>query len=116
MSLFARVSVRALRKVAACALPRPSAGFREIRKKQGNPEPKADLKREFQRGRVYPCHKLTQVDNRRQHADDFDHEHDRIADHESRIELAKRVPDRRTDDRRIEQGAHVSARIISGFH
>jgi hypothetical protein len=90
-------------------------GFREIRKQQAYPEPEPDLKREFQRGRVYPCHKVPQVDNRRQHAHDLDHEHDRIADHESRVELAERLPDRRTDDRRIEQGTHVALRV-SLFH
>jgi Potassium-transporting ATPase A subunit len=90
--------------------------LREICKKQGDPQPEPNLKRKFQRGRVYPCHKVPQVEDRRQHAHDLDDEHDRIADQTPGVKLAKRVPDRRTDDRRIEQGAHVAARIVPGFH
>ncbi|MGH6811948.1 MAG: hypothetical protein ACREDM_06220 [Methylocella sp.] len=89
--------------------------FREIRKKQGDPEPEPNLKREYQHTCFPTCQELTQVDNRRQHAHDLDDEHDRVADQHLRVELAKRVPDRRTDDRRIEQGAHVALRV-SLFH
>jgi hypothetical protein len=45
----------------------------------------------------------------RQPADYLDYEHNRVADHESRVELTERVPNRRQNERRVEQGPDGAA-------
>ena len=93
-----------------------SHGFSEIRKEQGNPEPKQDLESESQRSCFCPSYKVMQIKDCSQHTHHFDYEHDRVANHESRVEFAERIPNRRQNDRRVEQGSDSATRVSSLFH
>src|SRR6185436_9790762 len=82
------VSWRILRKLAAWALPRPSA----------------TASAKLAKTTVNQSQKLTlNVNQSGEHAADLDDEHDRVLDHVLRHELAKALPNRRPHDFRIEE-------------
>ena len=93
--------------------------FGEIGEQHGEPQPDGDLPREQRAGaddRAAADEQIAQEKDRGQHRDDLDAEHDRVLDQGARIELAERRPDRRHDQRAVEdrkrpQLALVRARL-----
>ena len=82
----ATVSVLALRRVSACALPRPSAtASARLAKIDGQPQPDGDRPAE-------PVARVQGGQHGGEHRADLDHEHDRGLDHHPRVELAERRP------------------------
>ena len=87
------VSLRALRKLAACALPRPSA---TASAKLANST--------VNQSQTASCAMKPRSGCGRENADggqgraDHGHEHDRVLDHQPRIEFLERIADRRADD------------------
>ena len=100
VSRLATVSVRVLRSVSACALPRPSAiASAKLANSTVNHSQKATCP--VKSGRPVPADQLLDEDDRREEAADLDDEHHRVLDLDPRIELAERVDDRLPDDARI---------------
>ena len=97
---FATVSVRVLRSVSACALPRPSAiASAKLANSTVNHSQKATWP--VNSGRPLPAGQLLDEDDRRQQAADLDDEHHRVLDLDPRVELPERIDDRLPDDARI---------------
>ena len=94
------VSVLALRSVAACALPRPSAiASAKLAKSTVNQSQNATWP--VKSGCPRPAGELLHPDDRREQAADLDDEHHRVLDLNPRIQLSERVGNRRLDDARI---------------
>ena len=91
------VSVFALRSVAACALPRPSAiASAKLANSTVNHSQNATWP--VNSGWPVPPDQLLDPDDRRQQAADLDDEHHRILELHPRIQLAERIDDRLADD------------------
>ena len=102
---WAVVSARVLRSASACALPRPSAiASAKLAKSDGEPEPDRDQPGEDAR--------VGERDAGDEDAAELDDEHDRVAGHAARVELAEAVGRRPAKDRRLEDGgvARVTGR------
>ena len=100
MMRFAVVSVRALRSVSACALPRPSA----IASAKLANSTVSHSQNVICSSKPRPGRRADGVErepDRRQDAADLDDEHDRVLRHRPRVQLAERVDDRAADDGRI---------------
>ena len=106
----ATVSVRVLRSVSACALPRPSAiASAKLAKSTVNQSQNATWP--VNSGRPPLPGELLHQDDRRQQAADLDDEHHRVLDLKPRIELAERIGDGLADDRRVPDEI-VRARVV----
>ena len=91
------VSVRVLRSVAACALPRPSAiASAKLANSTVNQSQNATWP--VKSGVPVAAGQLLHPDDRREEAADLDDEHHRVLDLDPRIELPERVDDRLPDD------------------
>ena len=110
-SRLAIVSVRALRSVAACALPRPSA---TASAKLAN---STVIHSQRMIWKVKPRwsaagDQLAHEDDRGERRDDLDDEHHRVPDQHPRIELDERLPDRRHEDRRVQHRGLRAAHVV----
>ena len=76
-------------------------GLGEVGEEQREPEPERDLN--VEEDVLAAGHVAHEQEADQDRADQHD-EHDRVAGLEPRVELAKRVPDGRADDRAVEQG------------
>ena len=113
-SRLAAVSVRALRSVAACALPRPSA---TASAKLAN---STVTHSQTMIWKVKPRwsaagRKVAHEDHGGERGDDLDHEHHWVLDHQARIELDERLPDRRQKDRGVQDGGLGTRASCCGF-
>ena len=105
---LATVSVRVLRSVSACALPRPSAiASAKLANSTVNHSQKATWP--VNSGRPVPAQQLLDEDDRREQAADLDDEHHRVLDLHPRVELPERVDDRLPDDAGIPDGNRARA-------
>ena len=75
--------------------------FREVGEQHRQPEPERDLQLEAKVAAAGDD--VLHQTQRRQHAADQHDEHDRVARHRPRVELAERVPHRALDDLRIPE-------------
>ena len=92
----ATVSVLARRSASACALPRPSAtASARLANSDGQPEPERDQPGEHRR--------VPDREDGGEHRADLDDEHDRVLVQRRRVELAKRVGQRRPEHLGVEQ-------------
>ena len=90
-SSLAWVSVRVLRRLSACALPRPSAiASAKLANSTVNHSHSAICSSKIATDRVSRDRVANQA-QRGQDAGHLDHEHDRILDHQARVELAHRI-------------------------
>ena len=81
--------------------------FGEIGEQDGEPQPEGQLRDEAALGR-----RAGEDARRGQHRADHGDEHDRVLDHQPRIELLERVPDGRADDVPVkERGSFVSHKM-----
>ena len=92
------VSVLARRSDAACALPRPSAtaSARLAKTTVSHSQTTTDQREEA---------RVAEGEHGGQHGADLDDEHDRVADHHPRVELARGVGQRGDQHLRVEQTA-----------
>jgi hypothetical protein len=104
---LAWTSLRALRSVSACALPRPSAiasaKFAKRTVNQSQSET-ARMKPAAPRRADERLHE----EPRREDAPDLDDEHDGVAHLVARVELAERVDDGAPDDGAVEERARLA--------
>ena len=95
--------VRIARSVAACALPRPSAIASAKLPKSTVSHSQTATVNVNQPG--WPASPDDPRADRGEQRADLDHEHDRVADHLARVELAQRVAQRRARRCRVEERA-----------
>ena len=104
----ATVSARIARSESACALPRPSAiASAKLPNSTVSHSQTATVNVNQRDRRRRPARRRRTPDDHRgrEHGADLDHEHDRVAQHQPRVELAERGGDRRAHDLALEQRA-----------
>jgi hypothetical protein len=83
--------------------------LREVREEEGEPEPERDLDVEEH---LSATRDVAGEEARDEDGADEDDEHDRVLRLELRRELDERIPDRRPDDRRVEEAAFLRFRHV----
>ena len=63
-----------------------------------------------------PVAKIAQEDHGGERGDDLHHEHHRVLDHQARVELDERLPDRRQKDRGVQHRGLGLAHLVANFH
>ena len=106
---LATVSVLALRKVAACALPRPSAtASAKLANSTVNQSQRLIWKEKPEPAAA--GHQVADEQDRGQRRDHLHREHHGVLDHHARIELAEGIDQRRPEDLRVgERGSRRPA-------